>query len=189
MGWQTQVVPRLQAGNTIINSNGMFVYSGTPAAGNLIFSVSGSATTDEFGNTVLAGGAACYGAPGIAALFSAGAIAFQFKAGDIVNGLGGQINMLDQAELGLTSGGLTLGDNQSQVFLISSAKSGINKSQFQTNAQRSSFNNTGWANLGTAPNDTNSGTTWVSGERAFMNNNWVAYMNNIDAALNAMFLG
>lgn len=34
------------------------------------------------------------------------------------------------------------------------------------------------------PTDTNSGTTWVSGERAFMNNNWVAAINNISAALN-----
>jgi hypothetical protein len=33
------------------------------------------------------------------------------------------------------------------------------------------------------PLDNNSGTTWVSGERAFMNNNWVAFMNDVGAAL------
>jgi hypothetical protein len=32
--------------------------------------------------------------------------------------------------------------------------------------------------IATLPADGNSGTTWVSGERAFMNNNWVANINS-----------
>lgn len=34
-----------------INSDGVFIYSGTPAAGNLIISLSGTAGTDPFGNS------------------------------------------------------------------------------------------------------------------------------------------
>lgn len=41
--------------NFIINSTGAFFYNGTPAAGNLILSISASATTDTFGNTVFQG--------------------------------------------------------------------------------------------------------------------------------------
>jgi hypothetical protein len=49
---------QLQAGDTIINPNGIFVYSGTPAAGNLIFSAAPAAGTDSFGNAYLEGAAA-----------------------------------------------------------------------------------------------------------------------------------
>jgi hypothetical protein len=58
MGWQTQVAVQLQAGNTIINPDGMFTYSGTPAAGNLIFSSAPAAGTDSFGNVYVEGAAA-----------------------------------------------------------------------------------------------------------------------------------
>jgi hypothetical protein len=37
--------------NFIINSSGIFIYSGTPAAGNLILSLAGAAGVDSFGNT------------------------------------------------------------------------------------------------------------------------------------------
>jgi hypothetical protein len=50
MGWQTQIAVQIQAGNTIINPDGIFTYSGTPAAGNLIFSSASAAGTDSFGN-------------------------------------------------------------------------------------------------------------------------------------------
>lgn len=39
-----------EAGNTIINSSGIFVYSSTPALGNLLASFAGAAGTDSFGN-------------------------------------------------------------------------------------------------------------------------------------------
>jgi len=41
--------------NYTINSNGAFFYSGTPAAGNLIQSITNSTGTDPFGNAYLAG--------------------------------------------------------------------------------------------------------------------------------------
>jgi hypothetical protein len=40
-----------RAGNTIINIHGVFTYSGTPAAGNLITSDAQQAGVDDFGNT------------------------------------------------------------------------------------------------------------------------------------------
>jgi hypothetical protein len=55
MPWQTAVTVQLQAGNTIINPNGTFVYSGNPGTGNLIASVAPAAGTDNFGNNYLAG--------------------------------------------------------------------------------------------------------------------------------------
>jgi hypothetical protein len=53
MGWQTQIAVQLQAGNTIINPDGSFTYSGAPAAGNLIASVTPAAGVDSFGNNYL----------------------------------------------------------------------------------------------------------------------------------------
>lgn len=46
---------RFNAGNTIINANGQFGYSGTPSASNLIASVCPVATTDPFGTAAVAG--------------------------------------------------------------------------------------------------------------------------------------
>lgn len=50
MGWQTANAVILHAGNTIINPNGLFVYDGAPAAGNLVLAVASVAGTDQFGN-------------------------------------------------------------------------------------------------------------------------------------------
>jgi hypothetical protein len=50
MGWQIVYVPFLFAGDTIINQNGVFIYNGTPAFGNLKVSIAGTAGVDEFGN-------------------------------------------------------------------------------------------------------------------------------------------
>src|SRR5215472_4140874 len=55
MPWQTQVAIQLQAGNTIINASGTFIYSGPPAAGNLAVTDAPAAGTDQFGNNYLAG--------------------------------------------------------------------------------------------------------------------------------------
>ncbi len=54
-GFPDVVAQIFEAGNTIINSSGFFVYSGTPANGNLIFSIAQAAGTDQFGNTYPAG--------------------------------------------------------------------------------------------------------------------------------------
>jgi hypothetical protein len=61
MGWQVQNATVLIAGNTVINPNGIFTYSGPPAAGNLIASSAPAAGTDSFGNNYLQGNSA-YGA-------------------------------------------------------------------------------------------------------------------------------
>lgn len=39
----------------IMNASGLFIYDGTPAAGNLVASIAAAAGTDSFGNTYLAG--------------------------------------------------------------------------------------------------------------------------------------
>ena len=41
--------------NFIINQQGIFLYSGTPAAGNLIIAITNNAGTDSFGNTFIEG--------------------------------------------------------------------------------------------------------------------------------------
>lgn len=72
----TQVFTQIRAGNTIINASGVFTYSGTPAAGNLVTSQAPSSTTeDPFGNQVLGGGVGSYGA-GFASVLIGGASAF-----------------------------------------------------------------------------------------------------------------
>jgi hypothetical protein len=49
---------QFDAGNTIINANGTFVYSGTPSSANLIVSECPAATTDPFGTAAVQGVAA-----------------------------------------------------------------------------------------------------------------------------------
>lgn len=56
VGFNNQLVPLFEAGDTvIINSGGMFIYNGTPAAGNLITSVAPSNGVDDNGNAYLQG--------------------------------------------------------------------------------------------------------------------------------------
>lgn len=56
MGWQTVVATVFQAGNRIVlNRNGLFIYNGSPANGNLIVSATFASGTDSFGNTYFAG--------------------------------------------------------------------------------------------------------------------------------------
>jgi hypothetical protein len=80
----TQRFVSIQAGNTIINPSGFFTYSGPPAAGNLISSTAPSSTTqDNFGNDVIGGGVASYGA-GVASLLAGGEV--QFLTGSLPGG-------------------------------------------------------------------------------------------------------
>jgi hypothetical protein len=64
MGWQQLVVAFLQAGNTIINNSGLFVYSGSPASGNLLLSITNAGGTDAFGNFIPSNGIFVYGTNG-----------------------------------------------------------------------------------------------------------------------------
>lgn len=189
MPWSANVAVQLQAGNTIINPNGMFVYSASgPGAGNLVFSVANDGVTaDQFSNTVIGGGACAYSGAAAAFLGQA-SLQLQTTAGAIAGGFAGQVFENINGQLMLASGGTSALDTQGTAILGSSAV-GSGKTRFDAFVQRASFNNSGYTNQGTAPNDTNSGSTWVSGERAFMNNNWVAYMNGLNSALAAMFLG
>jgi len=54
-GFPDTVATVFEAGDTIINQQGLFVYSGAPGPGNLIFSVASAAGTDQFGNNYGAG--------------------------------------------------------------------------------------------------------------------------------------
>jgi len=188
MPWQVQAVPVLIAGNTIINPSGLFTYNPSPGAGNLVFSVANAGTTtDAYGNTVIPDGACAYNGT-TAAFLGEGSVQFQATAGKIAAGFGAQITEVQDGQVQISSG-VASGLDSACDILIGSAAVGSGKTRFDCFAQRSSFNGSGWPSLGTAPNDNNSGTTWVAGERTFMNNNWVAYMNSIDSALNSMFLG
>lgn len=189
MPWSANVAVQIQAGNTIINPNGMFVYNASgPGAGNLVFTVANAGvTSDQFGNTVTPEGACTYSGAAQAFMGSA-SIQFQTTAGAIAGGYAGEIFENINGQLQFNSGGTSVADTQGSMILGSSAV-GSGKTRLDAFVQRATFNSNGYTNLGTAPNDSNSGSTWVSGERAFMNNNWVAYFNNINSNLVSMFLG
>lgn len=55
MGWQVVYVPFLFAGNTIINTSGVYVYSSTPGVGDLIASILSASGTDQFDNATRIG--------------------------------------------------------------------------------------------------------------------------------------
>lgn len=61
-GFPDTVVTVFQAGDTIINSGGLFIYSGTPGPATLILSITSSTTTaDPFGTPVRPSGLTIYG--------------------------------------------------------------------------------------------------------------------------------
>ena len=187
MPWSTIASVQVIAGNTIINPDGLFSYNSSgPGAGNLVFSIANAGvTSDQFGNSVEPGGACAYN--GVAEAFLGNAsVQFQTTAGAISGGYGGLIFENINGQLMFSSGGTSALDSQGTAILGSSGV-GAGRTRFDCFAQVSTFNNSGYASLGTAPNDTNSGSTWVSGERAFMNNNWVSYMNSINTQLVNMF--
>lgn len=165
MGWQTVAVPILLAGNTIINDDGAFVYDGSPAAGNLIGSVSGTATEDPYGDQLI-NEVASYSAPNAAAMAGG---AFSLYTGSESGGWslvatmeisGGGIQITSTGTITLACTGTQL--NNSAVVEIPAG---------------------GLVSGFPLPADSNSGSTWVSGERAFMNNNWITPINSLYTAL------
>lgn len=54
-GFPDVVATSFQAGDTIINSTGLFIYDGAPAAGNLLFAFTATSGEDQFGNTYAGG--------------------------------------------------------------------------------------------------------------------------------------
>lgn len=122
MGWQTEVVAQLLAGNSIINSLGLFVYSGTPGVGDLIFSVAPASTTaDNFGNAVLGGGSTTYSATQTAQQTS-GQLTFNAvpagTAGGVIAASGTGIILINS---GLATGG----DTSAQLSVSSAASAGV----------------------------------------------------------------
>lgn len=62
-GFRNQLIPLFEAGHTfVVNRNGIFVYNGTPAAGNLVASMTVTNGTDSFGNAYLGPGIFAYNA-------------------------------------------------------------------------------------------------------------------------------
>ena len=106
----------------VINSAGAFFYSGPPAAGNLIASVTNGAGTDSFGNNYLGTTATYDNSSGIATALAAGFVAFysgslaggwsalSSVAGDVAGNL--QVNAGGQLQL-IGSGGVTVNGSSS----------------------------------------------------------------------------
>lgn len=122
MGWQTFSVVQLFAGDTIINPTGLFVYSGTPAAGNLIFSIVNAAGTDQFGNATQAG-ATAYSSSTVFAQLVNGAIQVQGAAGQNSPGLFSASGVA--GEVAISSGLATGLDSSANIIVDSSVASGI----------------------------------------------------------------
>ena len=121
MPWQTQVAIQLQAGNTIINASGDFIYSGPPAAGNLASSVAPAAGTDQYGNNYLAG-VATYAATFATSLaagfiqFYTGSLAGGWTAkGSIQTGALGEIIMLAATGRSVLTNNQTLDDGSGNM--------------------------------------------------------------------------
>ena len=197
MGWQTEVAIQLQAGNTIINQSGTFVYSGPPAAGNLIFSAAPAAGTDQFGNAYLEGATTYIVSGGSTFAFQmggqGGATGFAFFVHNQTNppsaDPGYSANLASPAGTAfeIVSGKATAGSTQALIIGSDSTQSGIANGEIDLLAGAITLGTHAVStipvagvsgSIATLPNDNNSGSTWVAGERAFMNNNWVANINS-----------
>lgn len=112
----------------VVNSSGAFFYSGTPAAGNLISSVTNSAGTDSFGNNYLTGPATYDNSTGIATALNAGFVAFYSgslsggwsalssvsgdSAGNVQVNAGGQLQLIGSSGVTINGSSSTgAGDN------------------------------------------------------------------------------
>ena len=107
----------------ILNAAGFFLYSGTPANGNLAASIAAVSGTDAFGNAYIAGVASYSGA--VIVQLNAGGIGMQAAAGQIAGGYEGVISAGAAAgQTLITSGGNSAGDPQAEVALASAAVAG-----------------------------------------------------------------
>lgn len=155
--------------NFILSTAGMFFYSGTPAAGNLSFSITPAATNnDSFGNVVPNTGATAYtfGSGFWSALNMGSGVLTWFKS---TTQAGPWIN---EAGIGFSWNNLTGGG------LIFSAPAGIGGSFTIPQATPPD-----WP-LSHTGTDNNSGSTFVSGERAQMNNLWSVPINQLIDTVN-----
>jgi len=169
--------------------NGVFIYQpGTaPGAGNGPVLSGTEAVKDPFGNTTQPGWVS-YASPGSgswAALINSMLqlmVAGAFAPAEVNSNVAGQL-ILD-------SGAATGADSQAAVQVNSSAASGLGVRLVQLVSDQVQLNVSASQNIPVPavagfplPNDNNSGTGWVSGERAFMNNSWIAPVNALYNAL------
>lgn len=128
----------------VINSSGEFFYSGTPAAGNLVSSITNSAGADSFGNNYLAGSSTYDNGSGIATSLAAGFVAFysgslaggwtalSSVAGDVAGNLqvnaGGQLQLIGSGGITLNGSSSTGGPNPTQSGLVTTGPSATTSS-------------------------------------------------------------
>ncbi len=188
---------------------------GPPAVSRqLAVSVAPQSGTDAFGNAFPQGiQVGTTQGPQVALLPTSPAARIQFPApapllSNTANISAGAVAAL--AELILSGPALAAAGDKDWVQIVFFANDGsgaaahmefryINNAQSPTTV--ASYNSAGWsfgggtplpvagvsAAIATLPTDTNSGTTWVSGERTFMNNNWVSNINsNFSAIITAL---
>lgn len=161
MPWSQNVAVILRAGNTIINPSGMFSYAPSPGAGNLTSSSGATANgTDPYGNAYLAGQVTYNNAGSFwEALQNEGGALVWYESASSAG------PWTSETSLGFTFSGGLGGLNINAPLGISGA----------INVPVTS------PSITSLPSDNNSGSTWVSGERAFMNNNWVNNVNSNEA--------
>lgn len=209
MGWQTEVVAQLQAGDTVINSSGTFVYSGTPAHGNLIASIAPAAGTDPYGNAfpegitayVTVSGDTYYIQLGQGSFFGtpAGGIFIHDSTSPAAN---------DPNVLGISSavGGGTLllssgGGTQSGIQVSDATASGTAAGEILLSTGQVSLNTSAVTTIPVAlsgsiitvphnPNDPTyggaGGLNWISGERLVLDNQVDDINANFTAIINAL---
>ena len=111
-GFPLTVATVFQAGDTIINANGTFVYNGTPASGNLIASIAQTSGTDGFGNPYVGGITAYSGANEWASL-TGGTVSLQGASGQYQTG---QLGTAGSGTTFLSSGLETNTDTGAEVI-------------------------------------------------------------------------
>ena len=119
----------ITAGDTIINSDGIFVYSSTPANGDLVASIAQAPGSDAFGNTYV-DGIATYDS-GIIAQLVSGVLSF-FPATSPYSG--GQIDSLTSGVVQISSGLVSGGDTSASLLIQSESAGGVGSPQILFNA-------------------------------------------------------
>lgn len=154
--------------------DGIFIYTPTVGAGNLVGSFSSFSGTDKYGNPFQAG-SVLYGPGGSYAQLSNGVLNFQGSASQFAPAYVETQNIAGLLEI--SSGRKTSGDVAALIDL-QSRSANIGVSQIDLGADQVICNSgilSGIFGLGTPPNyplptDGNSGSSWATGERAYINN-------------------
>lgn len=139
MGWQVFSVVQLFAGDTIINPSGVLVYSGAPAAGNLIASIAPASGTDQFGNAFQAG-ITSYLSSSVFSQLLNGVLQVQGAAGQNTPGTLGASGIAGEV---VVSSGLATGlDSSANILVDSSVASGVGATSILLQAAQVTLNST-----------------------------------------------